>query len=32
LSPVAAGIIVGLGVEGYVLAIEALIRRSPANK
>ena len=32
LSPVAAGIIVGLGVEGYVLAIKALIRRSPANK
>jgi len=28
LSPVAAGIIVGLGVDGYVLAIEALARRS----
>lgn len=28
LSPVAAGIIVGLGVDGYVLAIEALARRA----
>ena len=28
LSPVAAGIIVGLGVEGYVLGIEALVRRA----
>lgn len=28
LSPVAAGIIVGLGVTGYVLAIEALLSRS----
>ena len=27
ISPVAAGIIVGFGVEGYVLAIEALARR-----
>ena len=28
LSPVASGIIVGLGAEGYVLGIEALVRRS----
>jgi len=28
LSPVATGILVGLGVEGYVLAIEALVRRA----
>ena len=28
LSPVAAGIIVGLGVEGYRLAIDALARRA----
>ena len=28
LSPVAAGIIVGLGVDGYVLAIDALARRA----
>lgn len=27
IAPVAAGIIVGLGIEGYVLAIEALARR-----
>ena len=27
ISPAASGIIVGLGVEGYVLAIEALARR-----
>ena len=27
ISPVAAGIIVGFGVDGYVLAIEALARR-----
>ena len=27
LSPVAAGIIVGFGVDGYVMAIEALARR-----
>jgi len=31
LSPVATGIIVGLGVEGYVLGIEALVRRSQAQ-
>jgi 3-dehydroquinate dehydratase-2 len=29
LSPVAAGIIVGFGVEGYALAIDALARRQP---
>jgi 3-dehydroquinate dehydratase II len=28
LSPVAVGIIVGLGVDGYALAIEALVRRA----
>ncbi|MGE4052730.1 MAG: type II 3-dehydroquinate dehydratase, partial [Piscinibacter sp.] len=28
LSPVAAGIIVGFGVDGYVMAIEALARRA----
>ena len=28
LSPVAAGIIVGLGVDGYLLAIDALARRA----
>ncbi len=28
ISPVAAGIIVGLGIEGYALAIEALVRRA----
>jgi 3-dehydroquinate dehydratase-2 len=28
LSPVAAGVIVGLGIEGYALAIEALARRA----
>lgn len=27
VSPVAAGVVVGLGVDGYVLAIEALARR-----
>jgi 3-dehydroquinate dehydratase II len=27
ISPVALGVIMGLGVEGYVLAIEALVRR-----
>jgi 3-dehydroquinate dehydratase-2 len=30
LSPVAAGIIVGLGIDGYVLAIDALVRRARA--
>ena len=29
LSPVAVGIVIGLGVDGYGLAIEALARRSP---
>jgi 3-dehydroquinate dehydratase-2 len=28
LSPAAAGIVVGFGVEGYVLAIEGLVRKS----
>ncbi|MDE2397734.1 MAG: type II 3-dehydroquinate dehydratase [Burkholderiales bacterium] len=28
ISPAAAGIVVGFGVEGYVLAIEGLVRRS----
>lgn len=28
LSPVAAGVIVGLGIDGYALAIEALARRT----
>jgi 3-dehydroquinate dehydratase II len=32
LSPVAAGIIVGFGVDGYVMAIEALVRRAAAKK
>lgn len=32
LSPVAAGIIVGFGVDGYVMAIEALVRRAAARK
>jgi 3-dehydroquinate dehydratase-2 len=31
LSPVAAGIIVGFGVDGYVMAIEALARRAAAR-
>ena len=31
LSPAAAGIIVGLGVDGYVLGIEALVRRAANN-
>lgn len=30
LSPAAAGIVVGFGVEGYVLAIEGLLRRGRA--
>lgn len=30
LSPVAAGIVVGFGVEGYALAIEGLVRRARA--
>jgi len=29
LSPVAAGIVVGFGIEGYALAIEGLARRTP---
>lgn len=28
LSPVAAGIVVGFGIEGYALAIEGLVRRT----
>jgi 3-dehydroquinate dehydratase II len=32
LSPVAAGIIVGFGIDGYVMAIEALVRRDSAKK
>jgi 3-dehydroquinate dehydratase II len=32
LSPVAAGIIVGLGIDGYALAIDALVRRTAAQK
>jgi 3-dehydroquinate dehydratase-2 len=32
LSPVAAGIVVGFGVDGYVLAIEGLARRAAAKK
>ena len=32
LSPVAAGIIVGFGVDGYVMAIEALVRRAAARQ
>ena len=31
LSPVAAGVIVGFGIDGYVMAIEALARRAPAK-
>jgi 3-dehydroquinate dehydratase-2 len=31
LSPVAAGIIVGFGVDGYVMAIEALARKASAR-
>jgi 3-dehydroquinate dehydratase-2 len=30
LSPVAVGVIAGLGIDGYVLAIEALARRAAA--
>lgn len=30
LSPVAAGIVVGFGVDGYVLAIEGLLRKAQA--
>lgn len=30
LSPVAAGIVVGFGVDGYVLAIEGLLRKARA--
>ena len=32
LSPVAAGIVVGFGVDGYVMAIEALARRAATGK
>lgn len=31
LSPVAAGIIVGFGIDGYVMAVEALARRAGAS-
>jgi 3-dehydroquinate dehydratase-2 len=30
LSPVAAGIVVGFGIEGYALAIQGLVRRAAA--
>ncbi len=30
ISPVAAGIVVGFGIDGYVIAIEGLIRKSRA--
>lgn len=32
ISPAARGVIVGLGVKGYPLAIEALVRLVPANE
>ena len=32
LSPVAAGIVVGFGTDGYVLAIEGLLRKARATK
>jgi len=32
LSPVAAGIVVGFGADGYVLAIEGLAMRARASK
>ena len=32
LSPVAVGVIVGLGCDGYALAIDALVRRAAARK
>ena len=32
ISPAAAGTIVGLGVDGYLLAIEALARRARVAK
>ena len=31
LSPVASGIVIGFGIEGYVLAIEGLVRRAAAK-
>ena len=31
ISPAAAGIVVGFGVDGYVLAIEGLVRRARAG-
>jgi len=31
LSPAAAGIVVGFGVDGYLLAIEGLVRKGRAN-
>jgi 3-dehydroquinate dehydratase II len=32
VSPVALGVIMGLGVDGYVLAIEALVKRSSIKR
>ncbi len=32
LSPAAAGIVVGFGVDGYVLAIEGLVRKAAARR
>ncbi len=32
LSPAAAGIVVGFGIDGYVLAIEGLLRRARAGR
>ncbi|MEY4506242.1 MAG: hypothetical protein RL297_820 [Pseudomonadota bacterium] len=29
VSPAAAGVIIGLGVEGYTVAVQALLRRAP---
>jgi 3-dehydroquinate dehydratase-2 len=31
LSPAAAGIVVGFGIEGYALAIDGLARRAPSE-
>ena len=32
LSPAAAGIVVGFGIEGYALAIEGLVRRTASRR
>ena len=32
LSPVAAGLVVGFGIDGYALAMHALVRRAAASK